>query len=162
MAVIGMQAVPLPGIVAQDHLRADPADAQGDLGPLRQSRLEFAVRPTEERDLAAATQPAGRVALLGLAVGNQLGRVLLRVPRPFRAVSADDVVNATAGRRPLGQRAAAAEFDVVGMGSDGHGDRRDREVDGRWREEAAVAHRVAHLVHRGQVVRHIDVPCQGR
>jgi hypothetical protein len=46
------------------------------------------------------------------------------------------VVHGAAGCGPFGERAAAAELDVVGVGGDGEGDGGRREVD---REGAAAA-----------------------
>ena len=40
------------------------------------------------------------------------------VPGALRAVGADEVVHDAAGGRPLGERGAGTELDVVGMGAD--------------------------------------------
>src|SRR5213075_1724148 len=75
-----------------------------------------------------------RVALFLLAERNEAGLVLGRVPRTLRPVGADEVVHLAPGCGPLGQRGAAAEFDVVGMGGDGQCPGRDfdvaRDLDG--------------------------------
>ena len=47
------------------------------------------------------------------------------VPRSLRPVGADQVVDDAAVRGPLGEQTAAAELDVVGMGADREGGRRN-------------------------------------
>src|SRR5215217_2424471 len=70
--------------------------------------------------------PAARLALLLAAAGDERGEVGADVPRPLRAVGADEVVDDAAGRRPLGERPSRTELDVVGMGADRQ--RRARDV----------------------------------
>ena len=65
-------------------------------------------------------KPAGRLALLDRGgAATRAGEVGGRVPRALRTVRADEVVDDASGGGPLGERAAGAELDVVGVGADG-------------------------------------------
>ncbi len=146
MSVIGVQPVPLPRVVPEHHVGADPADPVGHFPPLAQTGFELAVWPAEERDFALATEAAGCLALLLLAHGDQPGRVFGWVPRSLGTVSADQVMDPASRGRPLGQGAAASELDVVRMRPDRQGHRRRGKVHGRPASERAMPHRVAHGV----------------
>src|SRR5581483_2445877 len=104
-------------------------DDPADLGPLRQTALEFAVDVDEEDDVAGAEGGGGR-PLLRLAEGHELRPVGVRIPRTLRAVGQDELGDGAAGGGPLGQRGAAAEVDVVGVGADGQGPGGHGQVDG--------------------------------
>src|SRR5207248_2137880 len=93
----------------------------------------------EEDDLALAAQSTRRVALLLLTQGDEAGLILGRIPRPLRPVGAHEVLDLTAGRGPLGQRAAAAELDVVGMGADGQGASGRVDVGGDLRRHVVMS-----------------------
>ena len=128
VAVVGVQAVPLPRVVAEHDLRSQLADDPGDLAARRPIAVELAVDAVEEADLTGpvAGQPSRRLALLVLTPGDERRQIGVRVPRALRTVGAHEVVDDAAGGRPLGQRAAGAELDVVGVGADGQGRRRHR------------------------------------
>ena len=130
VAVIGMEPVALPRVVTEHDVGPQLADDPGDLGDRRPIARQVAVDVPEEAHLAGAVtgQPAGRLALLVLAARHELRQVGRRVPRALGTVGAHEVVDDAAGRRPLGQRAAGAELDVVGMGGDGQRRRRDGPV----------------------------------
>ena len=70
------------------------------------------------------------------------------VPRALRAVGAHDVMDGAAGGRPLRQRAAGAELDVVGMCADGERDRGRGQVEAS--ASAHVATRLSGLVAHGR------------
>ena len=91
VAVIGMQAVPLPRVVAEDDVRLQPADAGGDLEALAESRLELAVGPAEEDDLALAAERHRGGSLLAAPRHDELGRVLCGVPGSLGPVGAHEV-----------------------------------------------------------------------
>ena len=120
VAVIGVQPVALPRVVAEHDIRAQLADDLGDVAHGRRDRP--AGRRRRRRGSGprrpGAGQPAGRLALLLAAAGDERGEVGADVPRALRAVGADEVVDDAAGGGPLGQRAAGAELDVVGVGAD--------------------------------------------
>ena len=101
---------------------------------------ELAVGPTEEGDVAAAEQGGGAPLLL-FAQGDEHRLVLVGVPTPLRTVGQHEVVEHRARRRPLGQRGAAAELDVVGMGADGQGGRGHGQVDREGAARRQVVHR---------------------
>lgn len=118
VAVIGMKAVALPRIVTEHHVRAKFANPVRDLPPLTQSAVEFSIGPTEEHDLTSCAESNRRGALLALATDGECSEVGVGIPRALRAVGAHQVMHHTSGGRPLGQRGAAPEFDIVGMGAD--------------------------------------------
>ena len=130
VAVIGVQAVPFPRIMAEDHVRFGPADPQRHLGPLLHAGGQLAVRPAEEADLAERSQHRRRIPLFPLPGGDQLGHIGIGIPRPLRAVGADQHADLAAGGGPLCQGRPAAEIDVVGMGPDGQRPGRCRQVGG--------------------------------
>ncbi len=119
-AVVGMEAVPAPGVVGQHDIGTDEAQQPGDLPPGAGVVAELTVGPTEEGDVAPAEKRGG-AALLLLAHGDEHRLVLSGVPTSLRTVGQHEVVQDGARRRPLGQRGAAAELDVIGMGADGQG-----------------------------------------
>jgi hypothetical protein len=71
----------------------------------------------EEHDVAGA-EGGGCGALLLLALQDEGGVVDRRIPGALRAVGEDELGDGAIRRRPFGQRATAAEVDVVGMGAD--------------------------------------------
>ena len=101
-----------------------------------QAGLELAVDAAEEHDLAGGAEGLGRGPLLGLAGCDQRGGVLVGVPGALRAVGEDQVVHDAAGGGPLGQRGAAPELDVVGVGADGQ---RHARASGRSTDTASPA-----------------------
>ncbi len=127
-AVVGVDAVPPPGVVGQDHVGPDVADPPGDDTSPLQGDLQLAVDPAAEADLAGRAQGPGGGPLLALAEGDEGIGVLGRVPRALRPVGEDQVVHHTPGGGPLGEGGAAVELDVVGVGGDGQGPGRDLEV----------------------------------
>ena len=146
MPVVGMEPVAAPRVVAEDDVGAQAPDPVGDLTALGEPVLQLAVVPAEEHDVLRATQDTSRVPLLGLPGGHEVREVGVGVPRPLRAVGADEVEDRAALRRPLGERAAATELHVVGVGGDGERAPRHREVEGedghaggrRWYDEISV------------------------
>jgi hypothetical protein len=119
-----METVPAPGVVAQHDVGTDEAQQPGDLPPGAGVIAELTVDPTEEGDVAPAEKRGGAPLFL-LARGDERRRILSGVPTSLRTVGQHKVVEDGARRRPLGQRGAAAELDVIGMGADGqhgHGD----------------------------------------
>ena len=129
VAVVGVQPVALPRVVAEHDVGPQLADDRGrPRDTVARSLVEVAVDAPEEAHLAGAVagQPAGRLALLVLAARDERRQVGDGVPRALRAVGAHEVVDDAAGGRPLGERAAGAELDVVGMGGDGQRRRRHR------------------------------------
>ena len=130
VAVVGVQAVAAPGVVTQHDVGLQTADPPRQLATLVDARLQLTVGVAEEHDVAArAAERARRGALLLLAGGDELVDGLVGVPRALRPVGADRVHDRRARRGPLGQRAAAAELDVVGVGADGQRTRRSPEVE---------------------------------
>ncbi len=126
-AVVGMEAVPAPGVVGQHDLGTDEAQQPGDLPPGACVVAELTIGPTEEGDVAPA-EKGGGAALLLLAHGDEHRLVLSGVPTSLRTVGQHEVVQGGARRRPLGQRGAAAELDVIGMGADGQDGHRDKQI----------------------------------
>src|ERR1700716_1341245 len=114
--------------MAQHHIRSGFADPVGDLPALAQSRLEFAIGPTEKRHLTGPTEGPRSRPLFLLTDDNQLGRVLAWIPRALGPVGAHQMVDVTPVVGPFGEGAAATELDVVGMGADGQGAARRRQV----------------------------------
>jgi hypothetical protein len=136
VAVVGMEPVAAPGVVAEEDLGSEPADHLADPPPLADARLELAVGEVEEVDLSAP-EPPGGLHLLGVPGPDEVGHVAGLLPGPLRAVGEDEMVDAASPGRPLGQGGAAAELDVVGVGAHrqcrgGHGDvEGDRSVVGK-------------------------------
>ena len=93
----------------------------------------IATRQVEQRAAARALGATGTCTFLGevdgeLVAGLDQRERVARVPRALRAVGAHEVRDGAAGGRPLGQRGAGAELDVVGVGADGQGRPRHRQV----------------------------------
>ena len=118
-AMVRMQAVASPRVMAEDHIGADLANPVRHLPALAKPRVEFAVRPPEEGDVTLATKCAGSGPLLVLSHRDERVEVGVRVPRALAAIGANQVMNVTAARGPLRQCGAAPELDVVRMGTDG-------------------------------------------
>ena len=111
--VVGVEAVPRPGVVAEQDVGSQPADPEGDLGHGVPVGDQVAVDPAQEGDLAGGAQGGGRVALLGLPGGDQGGGVGLDVPGPLGPVGAHQDGDLAAGLGPAGQRGPRSELDVV-------------------------------------------------
>ena len=107
--------------VHRQHHVGLPASHLLDETPAELARvLELAVAVAEEDDLLGA-RGRGRLALLLLADrGEPLARHL-RVGRAFVAVRTDDVEDAGAVARPLGDAACRAGLAVVGVWYHEHG-----------------------------------------
>ena len=120
MAMIGMEAVPLPGVVAQHDLRSQFADDASDFTSRGQVAVEFAVDAPKESDLACigAGEAACGLTLFVLAPRCERSHVDIGIPRALRPVGAHQVVDDTTIGGPLRQHAAGPEFHVVGVGSD--------------------------------------------
>ena len=129
VAVVGVEPVALPRVVAEHDVGSELADDACDLAPPFERRLELAVDAAEEHDLAGGAERLGGRALLVLALRDQRGGVGVGVPGALRAVGEHEVRDDAARRRPLGERGAAVELDVVGVGDDGQ--RRRRASGGR-------------------------------
>ncbi len=82
VAVIGVQAVALPGIVAEHDLWAQRADDAGNLAAQPQVARQLAVDLVEENDLAGvgAAQATGGLPLLLAPRGDERGDVGVGVP----------------------------------------------------------------------------------
>ena len=126
--MVGMQTVRLPGIVAEDHVGPHLADRGAHLGARGQVVLELAVDAAQEAHVDGA-EDLGCVPLLFLAGRDERPEVGLGVPGALRAVGADAQVHLGAEIRPFGQRRAAPELDVVGVGADREHTARHGEVD---------------------------------
>ena len=83
----------------------------------RQVVAQLPVDETEELHIARAERGAG-ISLLDLPFGDKGGDVGVTVPGALGAVGADAHRDVRAGVGPLGERRAAPELDVVGMGAD--------------------------------------------
>ena len=88
VAMVGMQPVPPPRVVAEDDVGSQHPNPSRDLGPLRETRLELAVAPSEEDDLAGRAERLGCGPLLVLAAGDERLGVGGDVPRALRSVGA--------------------------------------------------------------------------
>ena len=139
-AVVRVEAVAAPGVVGEHDLGAEHPQQSGDL-PLGGGVIaELAIGPTEEGDVTAADNGGGAPLLL-LAQGDERRFVLLGVPTPLRPVGQHEVVEHGARRRPLGQRGAAPEFDVIGVGADGQGGRGRRQIARGRTARREIVHR---------------------
>ena len=133
VAVIGMEAVSLPRVVAEDDLRFDFANDPGDLAPFVESAGELPVDVTQETNLTgpfritSGQTPRSR-SLLSLAPRRQRLDVGIGVPRPFRSVCADQVMNDAAVGGPLCKQSSASELDIVRVSADGQGRGRSGEI----------------------------------
>ena len=105
MAMIRMEAIPLPRIVTEHHLWLEFPDHSGDLTPRHEVALEFTVDAAEEPDLAGAVarQSPGRFSLFVLAARRQGDQVGVRVPVPIPA-SVPSWAGARASRRGAARR----------------------------------------------------------
>ena len=174
--MVGMQPVALPRVVAEDDIGRQLADDAGDVADRGPIGDEIAVDAAEEADLAGAVagEPAGRLALLVAATGDERRQVGVDVPRALRPVGAHEVVDDAPGRRPLGERAAGAELHIVGVGGDGQ--RHAPAPDGRSTTRRPARARSAEVVQvrsqprrqvgeerrMGEVGRRVDVERQAR
>ena len=84
-AVVGMQAVPLPRVVAQDHLGPQLADHLGDRADGLPVGTELTVDPSEEADVSGPItgQTSSRFPLLVLTANNEPREIGGDVPRAF-------------------------------------------------------------------------------
>ena len=132
VAVVGVQPVAPPRVVAEHDVGLQRADPVGD--PLALGRA-----PTSSSPSTLPSMTTSPVAPSALAAGllldargcDERGDVLVGVPGALRAVGEDQVVHDAAVGRPLGQGGPGLELDVVGMGADGQRDRRRGQVAGR-------------------------------
>jgi len=125
VTVVGMEPVPLPRVVPEHDVRAEAANDPCHVAHRLPIGSQLTVDAAEEHDLAnavttrgSAGQSARRLALLDLAAADQRVEVGADVPCAFRPVGTDEVVQGAAAGGPLGQGAAGAELDVVGVGAD--------------------------------------------
>ena len=159
-AVVGMEAIALPRIVAEHDVGAQAPNRPDDLGACRCIVLQLAVDPIEEDHLAGAGpgESAGRLALLLAAPRDERCGVRLGIPRALGAIGAHEVMHDASRIGPLGERGAGPELDVVGVRADRQSARRDVEVDRRLprqRRGVAAQRRLARIVrnHPGSSVR---------
>src|SRR5581483_5155899 len=139
MAVVGVEAVALPRVMAEHDVGPEPADGGDELTPGEVPLFELAVRPAEELDVPAPAERARRLPLFVLAGGHQRGEVGVAVPRALGAVGAHHVQERAPGRGPLRQRRARAELDVVGVRADAERARRRGEVDSDAQREWSMS-----------------------
>tara|TARA_B110000305_G_scaffold220469_1_gene262345 strand:- start:1038 stop:1619 length:582 start_codon:yes stop_codon:yes gene_type:complete len=123
VAVVRVQPIPFPRIVTEYDLRLELANRLGDVAPLAQAAVEFAVDVLEEAHLTGdrsdtSSEPCSGIALFDLATGRERNRVGTSIPCAFGSVGADKVVNDATVSSPLCQGSATSELDVVGMRSD--------------------------------------------
>ena len=126
VAVVGVEPVALPRVVAEHDVGLQPADPVRDLPPLARARSRArrrASRGTRTSPVApqrAGPPPAARAwrVTTSAAVSASGSQV------PFEPSVQTRWWTTHPGRGPLGQRAAAAELDVVGVGADGQRDAR--------------------------------------
>ena len=83
VAVVGVQPVALPRVVTQHDVGLELPDPVRDLGALAKRRLELAVGPAKEDDIAVAAERTRRGALLVLTRGHEPRRVLVGSHEPF-------------------------------------------------------------------------------
>src|SRR5207245_3684404 len=93
VAMVGMEAVTLPRVVAEHDRGTGPADPPGHPLSLLDAGHELAVDSAQEVDLAgaAAAYDHRRGPLLLLANSDELVDGLARVPRALRPVGQDEV-----------------------------------------------------------------------
>ena len=56
VTMVGVEAVPLPGVVSEHHIGSEAADRRHELGPGDNPVFELTVGPTEELDVSPAAQ----------------------------------------------------------------------------------------------------------
>jgi len=152
-SVVRMEPVPAPRIVSHQCGGAQLSDDPGDIATLVHLVDEFAVHPTKVEHPVADTIPIHdarcahrtvdhrcRRPALRFAGRHQGAEIGVRVPAALGSVGEDQVVHPASGRRPLGQRGATSELDVVGVRADGQGGGWDRLVDGDRRRSEQVSH----------------------
>ena len=122
-AVIGMEPVALPRVMAEHDVGAEAANRPDDLGSRGHVVRQLAVDAAEKEDLArlGAGQSPGRLPLLLLSPVDERRLIGIRVPGALRAVRAHEVMDHAPLGGPLGQGAARSELDVVRVGADGQG-----------------------------------------
>ena len=130
MAMIGMQAVTPPRIVAEHDGRPQCPENSGHLSAPVDIVKEFAVDATEELDpivtqgircpITTVDERRRRPTLVGPG-GYQCIEVGVGVPAALRAVGEHQVVDAAPAGRPSGQGGATSELLVVRVGSKGQG-----------------------------------------
>ncbi len=131
-SMIGVESVPLPGIVTEHRVGPHPANDLAHLSPLNCPGDQLAVDLAEEMNVDGPERGGG-VSLLRLTRRHEVGLIGAGVPRTLRPVGEDEQVDRTAGSSPLGQGPAAAELDVVGVRADrecpGGNDHHSGEID---------------------------------
>ncbi len=129
-SVVGMEAVPFPGVVSEDHIRAKFADRSDHLGTRLWVVGEFSIDPAEESHFtgAVATEQAGCSELFDFSDTPESVEVGGGVPGPLGPIGADQMVDLGARLCPFGQGATAAELDVIGMRADGQCSPRDGQI----------------------------------
>src|SRR4051795_10950671 len=77
MAMIGMDAIATPRVMAEHDIGLEPPDPVRDLPSLAQPAVELTVDPSEEHDVirAGPAEEACRLTLLTLARDHQLGLI---------------------------------------------------------------------------------------
>ncbi len=132
VAMIGMQPISLPRVVAEHHVGPELSDRERHVTACHKIAIEFAVDVLEEHDLArlAPGQSARCLALLALASGRQRNRVGCGIPGALRSIGTHEVMHRAAAGGPFCKGRAAAELDVVGVSPDRQGHLRHREIVG--------------------------------
>ena len=130
---------------------------------VRRDRLSSSPSTSPRSGRRAAPRARAAAALLVDRAVDERGEVGARVPGALRAVGEDEQLDVGAGARPLRQRRAAPELDVVGMRADRQHPRRDRQIDRAGRRVTVRASRPSQVraASSTEVVGDVDVEARG-
>ena len=156
--VIRMEPVRLPRVVGQHYVGARLADDAADRLDPASIGGQLAVDESEQHRCVARRGPR-RPPAARRSRRDERGDVGVAVPRALGAVGADAHGDQRTGGGPLGERGAASELDVVGMGADGEHAFWCRKVDPNGHcAEASCSVRG----ERGEIAGQVDVERERR
>ena len=167
LAVIGVEAVALPRVVAEHDVGSHPADDLADDAPVLGRRPRARRRRSRRSAPRVAPSASAAACCSRRAARDELGEVGVGVPGALRPVGEDEQVDLGAGRGPLRERRRRSRTRCRrgARRSRARGARASRStLTGglRHRRAQRAAAAVASRVERREVGRHVDVEGERR
>lgn len=125
-AMVRVQSVSLPGIVAENNRWFQSANLASETAAKVASGFEVPIDLVEEDDFALCSQSTGGFTLFVAASRDKSLDIGIGVPCSFGSIRQDQVMDEAASLCPFGQSPAASEFDVIGVRADSESDCRCR------------------------------------
>lgn len=129
--MVRVQAISLPGVVAEDNRRFQAPNFPSESAAKFTGRFEIPIDLVEEDDFAERSETSSRFTLFISASRDESVDIGLGIPRSFGTIGQDEVMDQAASLSPLGESSSTSEFDVIGVSADSEGDCRRRKIHAR-------------------------------